>query len=245
MFEKSSAVSAKYNISFKAGEYIAMMEHISRWVGEEPLVGDDYDGPSSDAYKVQLRAVKRAAVASMMEQMVNVYANDKDCICEVKRADCRCFTVENNRVPNRVSETNLMTARLYFGSTSSGVDKRRNMRMLHTRTLWNNTSDPMIMRNAALLKLKTANWASEADAALLKLSRLLKLDVVPVQSEEQTDLFQDSDDEADLADRIDDVQVDSQRQFSRTQPYNVNQGSVESELSKFLNLPGDHFVKCK
>ena len=223
-----------------------MFEHISRWIGEEPLVGDDYDGLSPDAYKVQLRAVKQAAVASMMEQMVNVYANGKDCFCEIKRADCGCFTVENNHVPNRVSEIHLMAARLYFGSTSSGIsDKKRNMRMLQTRILWNNTSDPMIMRNAALLNLKTAKWAAEADAALCKLSRLLNLDVVPVQSEEQTDLFQDSDDEAELTDRIDDVQVDSQRQTSRTQPYNVNQGSLESELSKFLSLPGDHFVKCK
>ena len=223
-----------------------MFEHISRWVGEEPLVVDDYDGPSSDAYKVLLRAVKQATVASMMEQMVNAYANKKDCFCETKRADCGCFTVENNHVPNRVSEIHLMAARLYFGSTSSNFsDNKRNMRMLHTRTLWNNTSDPMIMRNAALLKLKTANWASEADAALCKLSRLLNLDVVPVQSEEPTDLFQDSDDEAELADQIDDVQVDSQRQTSRTQPYNVNQGSLESELRKFLSLPGDHFVKCK
>ena len=221
-----------------------MIIHISRWIGEEPLVGDDYDGPSPDPYKVQLRNAKRAVVASLMEQMVNVYANNKHCGCRTKRADCQCFTVTNNHVPNRISEVHLMAARLYFSSTSTGIpDQKRNMRMLQTRILWENTKDPMIMRNAALLKLKTLNWAAEADAALSKLSRLLNIDVVPVQSEEPTDLFQDIDDDAELADDLNDMSVGSQR--SRTQPYDVSQGSIESEIKDFLSLPGDHFVKCK
>ena len=222
-----------------------MVQHISRWIGEEPLVGDEYDGPSADPYKVQLRAVKRACVVSLMEQMVNVYANDSICTCSSEKADCGCFTITNNRVPNRMSQVHLMAIRLYYGSTSSGIsDKKRAMRMLQTRILWENTSDPVIVRNAALLKLKTATWGAEADEALNKLSSLLDLDVVPVESEEPTDLFDDSDDEAELAENLDDIQVNSQK--SRTQqPYNVNQGSIESELHKFLNLPGDHFVKCK
>lgn len=221
-----------------------MIEHISRWIGEETLVGDNYEGPEADPYKIQLRSVKRAVVASFMEQLVNVYANDKECSCMVAKPDCGCFTIVNNHVPNRISPVHLMAARLYFGSTSNKIkDKKQAMRMLHTRILWENTRDPMIMRNAALLKLKTATWGAEADAALIKLSKRIKLDVVQVESEEQTDLFDDSDDEADLAANMGGVRVDSQK--SRTQPYNVNQGSFESELHNFLNLPGVHFVKCK
>ena len=75
-----------------------MVQHISRWIGEEPLVGDEYDGPLADPYKVQLRAVKRACVVSLMEQMVNVYANDKICTCATEKADCGCFTITNNHV---------------------------------------------------------------------------------------------------------------------------------------------------
>ena len=222
-----------------------MVQHISRWIGEEPLVGADYDGPLADPYKVQLRALKRACVVALMEQMVNVYANDAVCTCLSEKADCGCFTITNNNVPNRMSQVHLLAARLYYGSTSSKIaDKKRAMRMLQTRTLWENTSDPVIIRNAALLKLKTATWGAEADAALTKLSSLLNLDVVQVESEEPTDVFDDSDDEAELAAHLDDIQVNSQTSKTQ-QPYNVNQSSIESELHKFLNLPGDHFVKCK
>ena len=219
-----------------------MIQHISFWIGEEPLTGDDFE---ANPLKVQLRAVKRAVVCSMMEQMVNCYANDNDCNCEYETADCTCFVVVNNHVPNRVSDLHLMAARLHYGSsTSNAKNPKASMRMQQTRILWKNTEDRVIVRNAALLYAKTEFWAAKADAGLCKLGTLMNLDVVEVQSEEQTTLFDDSDEESSVTADLENMNVASQS-VSSTQIYNVDQGSVEKEIQKMLKLPGDHFVKCE
>ena len=218
-----------------------MIQHISFWIGEEPLTADVVEG---NPLKVQVRAVKRAVVCSMMEQMVNCYANDNECTCEFEAVDCTCFVVVNNHVPNRVSDLHLMAARLHYGSsTSNARNLKASMRMQQTRILWKNTEDRVIIRNAALLYAKTELWAARADAGLTKLGTLLNLDIVEVQSEEQTTLFDDSDEESVTAD-LENMNVAS-TSASSTQIYNVDQGSVEKEIQKMLKLPGDHFVQCE
>jgi len=218
-----------------------MIQHISFWIGEEPLTADVVEG---NPLKVQVRAVKRAVVCSMMEQMVNCYANDNECTCEFEAPDCTCFVVVNNHVPNRVSDLHLMAARLHYGSsTSNARNLKASMRMQQTRILWKNTEDRVIIRNAALLYAKTELWAARADAGLTKLGTLLNLDIVEVESEEQTTLFDDSDEESVTAD-LENMNVAS-TSASSTQIYNVDQGSVEKEIQKMLKLPGDHFVKCE
>ena len=52
-----------------------MVQHISWWIGEEKLVGSEFDGPDADSFKIQMRAVKRACCVAFMEQMVNCYAD--------------------------------------------------------------------------------------------------------------------------------------------------------------------------
>ena len=147
-----------------------MVEHISAWIGEEKLTGPEYEGHTADPYKVQLRAVKRAACITLMEQMTQYYANDKDCFCPEKTADCRCFTVYSYNVPLRVSKLHLMAARLNFGSSSNNLPLKYSMRMQQTRILWTNTGDLVCCRNAALLKLKTKHWGETADQALTHLA---------------------------------------------------------------------------
>lgn len=219
-----------------------MIQHISFWIGEEPLTDDDVEG---NPLKVQVRKVKRAVVCSMMEQMVNCYANDKECNCEFEAVDCTCFVVVNNRVPNRVSELHLMAARLHYGSsTNNAKNPKASMRMQQTRILWKNTGDRVMIRNAALLYAKTERWAARADAGLSKLGTLLNLDIVEVQSEEKTTLFDDSDEESSVTADLENMNVASTSATS-TQIYNVDQGSVEKEIQKMLKLPGDHFVKCE
>ena len=226
-----------------------MIQYISEWIGEEKLVGPEYDGPEPDLFKVQLRAVKRSCVVSMMEQMVNCFANDNECNHYDASAECECFTVVNRRVPNRISKAHLMAYRLYFGSSNNFANKKKSMRMTQTRNLWTNTSDLVIKRNAALLKLKTEDWGSTADAALIHLGNLLNFDVVQVETEAQTDLFDDSDDESAVAVHFSGLGVGQERNNQTQQPtsttYNVNDGSIQNEITKFLNLPASHFVECK
>ena len=217
-----------------------MFQHISFWIGEESMTGDEYE---DNPLKIQLRSVKRAVVCSMMEQMVNCYANGNDCLCEVKKVDCKCFTVTNNNVPNRISDLHLMAARLNYGfSTRNAKDIKQSMRMHQTRILWKNSDDPVIIRNANLLYLKTESWAARADEGLSKLGTLLHLDVVQVESEQQTTLFDDSDEE--FSAELDNLAVRADP-IASTQPYNVDQRSVEKEIHEMLKLPGDHFVKCE
>ena len=226
-----------------------MIQYISQWIGEEKLVGPEYDGPEPDLFKVELRAVKRSCVASMMEQMVNCFADGSECLHYDAPADCDCFTVVNNRVPIRISKAHLMAYRLYFGSSNNFANKKKSMRMTQTRNLWSNTGDLVIKRNAALLKLKTEEWGSDADAALIHLGNLLNFDVVQVETEAQTDLSDDSDDESAVAVHFSGLGVDQERNNRTQQPtsttYNVNEGSIQNEITKFLNLPPSHFVECK
>ena len=221
-----------------------MIQHISAWIGEEKLVGRDYDGPFADPFKVQLRSVKRACCVALMEQMVNVYADDADCFCHDKRPDCECFTRENNRVPNRISKFHLMAARLYFGSTTSNwTNKKHAMRMRETRIYWENTGDLVLKRNAALLKLKTEDWGKQADDALVHLGKLMKLDVVQVENEAQSDLFDDSDEETVVAE-FGSLDV-GRLQTQQAGAYNVTDGSIEKEIENFLKQPSAHFADCK
>ena len=228
-----------------------MVQFISQWIGEEKLVGSEYDGPDADPYKVILRAVKRSCVISMMEQMVNCFADDSECNHYDAAVDCNCFTVVNNRVPNRMSKAHLMAYRLYYGSSNNFANKKKSMRMTQTRTLWGNTGDLVIKRNAALLKVKTEEWGRIADDALIHLGNLLKFDVVQVETEAQTNLFDDSDDESGVAVNFADLGVDQERNNRTQQPssststYNVNEGSIQNEITKFLKLPPSHFVECE
>ena len=225
-----------------------MVQYISEWIGEEKLSGEEYDGDNPDPYKVQLRAVKRACVVALMEQMTNTYANDKSCFCHDKSPDCACFTEINNHVPNRVSKLHLMSARLYYGSTTSNwADKKHAMRMMQTRIYWMNTDDLVIKRNAALLKLKTKDWGKIADDALSHLCNLLKFDVVQVESTEaQYDLFNESDDEEGIQASFGNLEVErNQTQRPSAGLYDVNENSIENEIQKFFKQPNSHFVECK
>ena len=222
-----------------------MVEHISAWIGEEKLTGPDYEGESADPYKIQLRAVKRAACITLMEQMTQCYANDSDCYCHDQKADCDCFTIDSLNVPKRVSKLDLMAARLYFGSSSKNIPTKYSMRMQQTRIHWTNTGDIVCCRNAALLKLKTKNWGEEADRALIHLANLLQFDVVQTEAEAQSDLFDDSDDE-NIGLDFNSLNVGARRN-NQTQmnAYDVSDGSIEREIQKFLNQNSSHFVECK
>ena len=227
-----------------------MIQHISAWIGEERLDGPEYEGIDADPYKIQMRAVKRACVCALMEQMVNIIANDNDCFCNDQRVDCKCFAVENNNVPCRISKLHLMAARLYYGSTTSNwADKKQAMRMMQTRTYWMNTHDVVICRNAALLKLRTKDWGRRADDALSNLCNLLNFDVVPVEATPaQYDFFNESDDESAIAAPFGDLQVQRNRNQTQTHVrgmYDVTENSIDNEIQKFLNQPNCHFVECK
>lgn len=225
-----------------------MVQYISEWIGEEKLSGEEYDGDNPDPYKVQLRAVKRACVVAFMEQMTNTFANDNSCFCPEKSSDCPCFVEVNNYVPNRISKLHLMSARLYYGSTTSNwPDKKHAMRMMQTRTYWMNTDDIVIQRNAALLKLKTKEWGKIADDALSHLCNLLKFDVVQVEAAEaQCDFFNESDDESGIQVPFGNLEVGrNQTQRPSAGLYDVNENSIDNEIQKFLNQPNSHFVECK
>ena len=225
-----------------------MVKHVSWWIGEEKLIGPEYDGPDADPYKIQLRAVKRACVAGLMEQMVQTYANEEDCFCSGRPSVCDCFTRVNNHVPKRVSRLHLMAARLFYGSTTSNwLNKKCALRMRETRILWENTGDIVICRNAALLKQKTEDWGKIADEGLIHLGNLLQFDVVRTESEAQTNLFDDSDEESPVAHfgNLGINRAQNQTQQPGTSAYNVNDASIESEIQKFLMQQSNHFASCK
>ena len=225
-----------------------MVKHVSWWIGEEKLVGSDYDGPDADPYKIQLRAIKRACVAGLMEQMVQKYANEDDCFCPGRPSVCACFTQVNHHVPKRVSRLHLMAARLFYGSTTSNwMNKKYALRMRETRILWENTGDIVICRNAALLKQETEDWGKIADEGLTHLGNLLQFDVVRTESEAQTDLFDDSDEESPVASfgNLDLTRAQNQTQQPSTSAYNVNDASIDSEIQKFLMQKSNHFASCK
>ena len=224
-----------------------MIKHISWWIGEEKLNGPEYDGPNADPYKVQLRLMKRSTVCALMEQMVQMFADDDPCLCTDKKPDCACFTRINNNVPLRVSNLHLMAARLYFGSTTTNwTNKKHALRMRETRILWENSQDFVICRNAALLKLKTEDWGKDADEALTHLGNLLDFDVVQVENDARTNLFDDSDEETPVAVQFGNLGVNrAQTQQPRGATYNVNDASIESEIQKFLMQPSNHFALCK
>lgn len=225
-----------------------MIQHISFWIGEEKLTGPDYDGPNADPYKVQLRAIKRSCVVSIMEQVVNCHADDSECWHFEGPVDCECFTVTNNRIPNRISKAHLMAWRLHFGASNNNfVDKDKSMRMTHVRRLWCNTDDIVMKRNAALLYLKTEDWGRLADDALIRLGNLLRFDVVQVESEARTSDYDDSGDEGAVAAEFGELEVGEAR-ANRTQQassYNVNEGSIKNEILKFLKQNPSHFRDCK
>lgn len=228
-----------------------MVQHISWWIGEEKLVGSEFDGPDADPFKIQMRAVKRACCVAFMEQMVNCYADGEDCLCNEKTADCTCFTHSSNRVQNRVSKIHLMAARLYYGSTTSNwTNKKQAMRMRETRIHWENTGDLVLKRNAALLKLKTADWGKIADDALIHLGNLMRLDVVRVETEAHSNLFDDSDEETVSVEfgQLDVGRNQSQQpqtQQPHTSAYNVADGGIENEIKNFLKQRSAHFADCK
>ena len=233
-----------------------MIQHISSWIGEEKLVGDEYDGPDANLLKKQMRLVKRACCAGLMEQMVNVYAGPEDCYCYDKKVDCACFTHVNNSVPNRVSRLHLMALRLYFGATGHNwANKKQAMRMRETRIHWENTGDFVLKRNAALLFLKTEDWGERADDALKHLCNLMNFNVVQTEEEAPSHLFDDVP-ERSVAVNFGNLAVGSnqtrqqqdqqaQTQQPRSSAYNVAQAGIESEIQNFLMQPAAHFANCK
>ena len=146
------------------------------WIGEEPLVGAEYDPSSPDfnPKKNEMRNIKRAVCASICEQLFQCYANAKECYCShgSESPQCKCFLVTSNRVPVRVSDIELAAWRLNFSNTAP------NTKLLRLRTVhlyWMNSQDVVIQRCATLLKRNTKSWSAQADAALEKIGTMLSL----------------------------------------------------------------------
>ena len=181
----------------------------------------------------------------MMEQMCQSYCNDKECTCGNPEKDCTCYLVINKNVPGRVNDLQKMTMRLYFPSSTSNADLNTNMRMREMRTLWLNSNDLVLIRNAKLLKTKTENWAQEADAALDKMANILGLNIIHPDTQETDDahmMFADSDsDDEHLRESLSNMSAQSQSQ-SR---FDAVDSSVGSEVKKFLKQNPAHFAKCK
>lgn len=181
----------------------------------------------------------------MMEQMCQSYCDDTECKCssQEEKENCTCFLVINNRVLGRVNELQKMTMRLYFSSSTSNADLNTNMRMREMRTLWSNSNDLVLTRNAKLLKTKTENWAKEADDALDKLANILGLNIIHPETQETDDahmMFADSDSEDEnLRASLSNMRTQSQSQFDAAD------SSVGSEVKKFLKQSPAHFAKCK
>ena len=152
-----------------------MVTHLSKWIGEEPLVGDQYD-PSSiefSAEKNELKKIKRAVCAAICEQLFQYYANDNSCTCDhgPGHPQCKCFLVKT-KVPLRVSEVDLAAWRLNFGNTAPNT---KLLRLRTVRLYWMNTQDVVIQRCANILKKETKSWGALADAALEKIATMLSL----------------------------------------------------------------------
>ena len=210
-----------------------MILHLSKWIGEKSLA----DINMETALDVELRNIKRGLVIASMEQLVRGYANEKECYHRDKQADCACFFVSKNDIQSRVSDIQKMAARLFYASSNWSARSppewnATNLRMREIRLYWLATEDPVIIRNAHLLNKKSQNWASEADDALQKLSKILEIDVVQPPSEEsnETNDFEDPDQVA-LVAKFGAVSANSQ---SSSQSYNVNDSSVHGEIRKFL-----------
>ena len=111
------------------------------------------------------------------------------------------------------------------------------------RTLWSNSNDLVLTRNAKLLKTKTENWAKEADDALDKLANILGLNIIHPETQETDDahmMFADSDSEDEnLRASLSNMRTQSQSQFDAAD------SSVGSEVKKFLKQNPAHFAKCK
>ena len=179
----------------------------------------------------------------MMEQMCQSYCTDAECSCDEAEKDCKCFVVTNKRVPLRVNELQKMTMRLYFPSSTSNADLKTNMRMRELRTLWLNSNDLVLARNAKLLKAKTEHWAEDADDALEKLANILGLNIVHPDhqiSNEAEMMFAESDsDEESLSASFSNISAQSQPRF------NVEDSSIASEIKKFLTQNPAHFASCE
>ena len=224
-----------------------MILHLSKWVGEKSLA----DSNVKTALDVELRNIKRALVIAMMEQLVRGYANGAECDCNnPNQADCACFYVTRNDIQGRVSDIQKMAARLFYASSNWSAASNpnwvaSNLRMREVRLYWLATDDLVIIRNAHLLNKKSQNWASEADNALRKLSMILDIDVVQPPSDDDNEGNDFEDPDADTVSLVADFAAVSANSQSRSQPYNVNDSSVEGEIQKFLNQHPSHFSKCK
>ena len=151
-----------YHFFVQSGEYLHMILHLSKWIGEKSLA----EGNLKTALDVELRNMKRALVISCMEQLCRGYANGKPCKHLNPEPDCDCFYVKRNEVKGRVSEIQKMASRLDYASSnwsSAGHTNwfSSNMRMREVRLYWLASEDPIIVRNAHLLNKKSQNGRSK------------------------------------------------------------------------------------
>ena len=234
------------NVEFQSGEYLNMMLHLAKWIGEKSLA----DANLQTALDVELRNMKRALVISCMEQLCRGYANGKDCYHSKPEPDCECFYVPRNEIQSRVSDIQKMASRLFYASSnwsSTGHENwfSSNMRMREVRLYWLASEDPVIVRNAHLLNKNCQNWAADADNALRKLSNILGMGIVQTLSDDDNEGNEFEDPDADTMALAADFAAVSANSQPLSQSYDVNQSTIESDVKKFLSQHPSHFSKCK
>ena len=166
--------------------------------------------------------------------MFQVYVNEKECKCpsSLKEADCECFTITNKRVPLRLSPAQKIFSRLWFmNNNAQSKNLDTNMRLREARLYLKQSTDIVVLRYANLWFKKSLNFAKEADAEIIKLANLLKLDVVlpsTTLTQEANRLMIDDDDEA-----VEGPAFNFSSPQTRNEPYSADQNSAQKQLLNY------------
>ena len=182
-------------------------------------------------------------------QMFQAYVSEKECRCptSLKKPDCECFTLYNRRVPLRISNTDLIHARLWFGNnTPEARNLDTNLRLREARLYLKQSSDIVVLRYEKLWQKLSVKLAKEADDEIIKMANRLELEVVPTEptlTQQTRRLMVDDDDDYDTPRSMSysygaqDASGDNQQY----QPYNVQENSIKRQLSNFISQTEAHF----
>ena len=175
---------------------------------------------------------------------------EKECRCRTsdKTPDCPCFTKTNRRVPIRISNAQLVHARLWFiNNNPEARNLKTNLRLREARLYLKQSDDMVVLRFEKLWQKLSAKLAADADAEIIRLANLLDLEVVstePTLTQQTRRLMIDEDDDEDEPMGFGLGARDSQQSNNdsqRSQPYNVEENSVKRQLSNYISQTDSHF----
>ena len=233
------------------GEYFAVVTHLCKWAGMPQINNSKFHRElqnHKDRFKnnklhdnrenfigyLFKNLQKRALLATITEQMFQVYVTDKDCKCppSLKEADCECFTVTNKKVPLRLSPAQKIFSRLWFmNNNAQSKNLDTNMRLREARLYLKQSTDIVVLRYAKLWFKKSLNFAKEADEEIIKLANRLQLDVVlpaTTLTQEANRLMIDDDDEA-----VEGPAFNFSSPQARNEPYSVDENSAQKQLLNY------------